>query len=253
MNTRLVTSLATASIISIVAAGPAFAGIVVTSGLVDVGAQAISGKNGSVVGPISDDPAAVNGLSGTVSSNAFATAGPIPLDPNNQSFPGTTGIASASAAAGLVFVPSAANLTITGRISSQNDFQFMDAGGYLGNAASYFKTEFLLDVDTPWSMTGTAAFNLQDPLANLRLVGPFGTYVNLTAANNGPFAFAGILPAGGYLFEGFAAVGESLGGALAVGAFNESGSVFAELVLVPTPSAAVLLGLGVVGAARRRR
>lgn len=254
MSIRGRMSLAIASIISAAVASPAFAGVVVTSGLVDVTGTAISGKAGSVDGPNTDDPTPVLGLSGTLSTIANAVAGPVPQDPILPvSFPGTTGVATASAAAALVFTPLGGQLTIDARISAQNNFEFMDGGGYLANSASYFKAEFTLDVDTPFSMTGTAAFNLQDPLAILRLSGPFGSPVFLTAADNGPFAFGGVLPAGNYLFEGFAAVGETPSGPQAVGSFSESGGVIAELVLVPTPAATALFGLGALSIARRRR
>lgn len=233
----------------------AFAAITITSGLVDTGAVAISGRKGSVAGPINDDPLALSGTAGSLDQDAIAIAGPVlPVDDLNPSFPGTRGIATGSATASVDFVPTDTALLIDTLALASNSFVDMDGGGYLANAAAYFKVTFTLTEDTPWSLSGTAAFNAQDPLANLRLVGTLvGGVVNLTAADNGDFDFGGILPAGDYLFEGFAAVGEVPSGDPAgFGEFGESGSVRARLSLVPTPGTSALLALALLSPRRRR-
>jgi hypothetical protein len=233
----------------------AFAALTITSGLVDTSAVALSGRKGSAIGPVSDDPLSLAGTAGSLTQSASATAGPVlPVDDDHPSFPGTRGIATGSATASVDFVPTDTALIIDTLAIASNSFINMDGGGYLANAAAYFKVTFTLTENTPWSLSGTAAFNAQDPLANLRLVGTFvGSVVNLTAADNGGFDFGGILPAGDYLFEGSAAVGEVPSGDPAgIGQFSESGSVRAHLTLVPTPATATLLALALLAGRRRR-
>lgn len=252
MNRDVLCAIAGTAIMAAFGGSAADASIVVNAGRVDTGAVALSGRNGSAMGPITDDPVFLSGTSATVSQTATAAAGPVlPIDPDNFSFPGTSGVAIASGTAMLAFAPNGAELVINALASASNNFVNMDGGGYLANASAYFRVDFTLDVPTAWTMTGVAGFNLQDPLANIRLVGPFGNYVNLVAADNGPFSFSGVLPAGAYLFEGFAAVGEVP--IPSTGTFSENGGVSAELRLLPSPGAASLLALGAVVGLRRRR
>ncbi len=228
------------------------ASVIVNTGTADTFTQALSGRAGSLVGPLTDDPVPSSGTSGVVASLAAISAGPVPADPELPvSFPGTTGIASANASASLDFTPVAGQFTIAAALATSNVFQNMDGGTYLANAAASFSVTFSVSVATPFTLSGVAGFNLQDALSNLRLVGPFGTYAAVSAAGNGAFSFSGVLDPGDYTFDAFAGVGETTGGSAV--SFGETGGVSATLTIVPTPGAATLLGLGALGLARRRR
>lgn len=219
--------------------------IVVTDGQVHSEATAISGRKGSTSGPFTDNPAPIGGTSGSWSQPATATAGPIlPVDDNHPSLPGTRTVATGSALSSLVFTPAPGALSIAVSASATNSFTDLDGGSYLGGASSSFETRFALTEPTPWTLTGTTAFNPQDVTAMFRLAGPFDSYAFLTRANNGPISLGGVLPAGEYLFAGNTSVYEVP--ASTSGSYGESSTIQATLTLVPEPTSAILLGAATV-------
>lgn len=228
----------------------ASASVMVTSGVVDATATALTGRKGSSSGTLVHDPPGISGLSGTVTQTASITAGPVlPVDDDHPSLPGTRGVVTGEGVAGLRFTPGPGTLAIDGSASASNGFTDMDGGTYLGAAASGFKVEFTLTQATPWTLVGTAAFSPQDVTGLLRLIGPLDS-IYVTRANNGPVSLSGVFAPGAYLFE--AGTGVYKVPNPPTGGFSENSSVQATLTLVPEPASALLTGAGAAVAWRRR-
>lgn len=211
------------------------AGIVTLDSSVDVAAVTISGRRGSVQGPITVDPPAQHGSSGVLLQSIESEAGPVPpSDPPSFPLPGTSGVVRVDSYALLRFARTGRDLTIEAAVASTSDFSSMDGGSYLGNGSAGFSANFVIEQPTQFTLQGQVHWDDEDVLALLRLYGDLvGSPVFIAGfASNGPVNISGTLMPDTYHLETGVAIGEVP--LTNVGAFAENGAV--ELVLTLTPN-----------------
>lgn len=220
-------------VLLLAATSNASAAVTITSGSVDVRATAVSGRLGSSSGVMQQDPPPLLGTVGLLNTTAGVVAGPV-APGEIPSLPGTAGVVTVNAEAWIEYIRTGGELVIDASAAESSSFVNMDGGSYVGSGLAIFSTEFTVSADTPYSLTGTAAFDDEDPTAFFRLAG--GTLGNIVAilgaSGNGPIASAGTLPPGDYIFERWTSINEV---PIGLATFAESGAVSGTLVLDSNP------------------
>lgn len=229
-------AISSAIAVSVFSAATATAGIVVTAGSVDVFAQTLSGRRGSVDGPITVDPPAQQGTSGALIQSVQSEAGPVPpSEPPSYPLPGTEGVVVVQSYGLLQFSPAGRDLTIGAALAVTDDFSGMDGGSYGGWGNSNFSAGFVVEYPTQFTLTGDLDWSDNDLLAMLRLYGmASGTVVIVVRSeSNGPVNFSGLLQPDTYYLETGVTVNEVP--LTNVGDFSKNGAV--DLTLTLTPNA----------------
>lgn len=203
--------------------------VTVSSGVVDVSAITVSGRQGSVDND-TDDPAPLNGTSGNLLLSVLASAGPVAAG-ELPTLPGTDGVVSAQATAQLQFTPSGNDLTIFGLAFTNNEFESMDGGSYFGSALALFETEFTITEPTTYIISGQTLWDNQDTSSSVRLVGlATGIQFLRVVGSNGQFSQVGVLMPDTYELRGSANVAETP--IPPSGGFEEFGTVDVTLELI---------------------
>ncbi len=214
-------------------AGSVHAAITITSGAVNAFANGTVGRAGSTTGLITDDPAEVAGTSGTLTLGASVAGGPV-APGDIPSLPGTAASFMCDMSASEQWVGDANGVIITQHFSAVSSIINMDGGVAGTNANGYTRCTFTVSTPTPYTLTGTAAFDDEDAAGSIRLGTIFFAIHFLTRAQNGDFSFSGTLNPGTYTFNSNANIAESIGGG--TGGFGESGSYSAVLTLGTPPT-----------------
>ncbi len=226
------------------------AAVIVTSSVIDSFAQALSGRNGSTDGPNVDNPAPTGGTYGAFGSTAFVTAGPIPLDPDNFSFPGTTGVATGQANASLTVSQVGGQTIMSGSLNANATHVNRDNGSYLGHGENYFSVSFTLTEDTPFVMSGISSWHADDSAALIRIINSSVILIGPKDGDPHPFLEVGVLPPGDYEFTTNSNVNLSGGG---TGDDSETSSIIATLTLAPEPASLGMIAAGALAVCGRRR
>ncbi len=218
-------------------ASSSLASVVIVSGSVDTFANGTVGKLGSTSGLITDDPAALSGTSGTIRRTSSVAGGPVPPG-DLPTLPGTSASFVANALAVEEFVSDANGTLVRQSASVSNSFANLDGGSAGANAQALTRTTFSVSVNTPYTLTGTAAFDNEDVSGSVRLNNAIGIAIrSVFVAQNGSFSFSGTLTPSTYSLNSNCNVTATAGaaGVPLVGVFAEQGNYEVILVLGQTP------------------
>jgi hypothetical protein len=197
----------------------------------------LSGRNGSVSGPFSLGAGPVSGsipaVGGTIGEALASVAGPIPLDPESISFPGTTGVLSSQSSVQMVFTPTGTTTTMGIDIVNNQSALHMDGGGYIAQGGCSFSVTFAVDSPTAYALTGTLNLDAEDPGAYMQWI---GQPIFLLPGDNGPISYNGVLMPGTYTLRGSTSSRAPFG-TNGTGSETDSSSIALVLVLQAPMSA----------------
>jgi hypothetical protein len=132
---------------------PCIAQVTINHARVDVASTALTGRLGSVMGPITDDPAAIQGTTGLVTLASDASAGPI--QPGDiPSLPGTTGVVNNRSRATVVLSNAGAARVIQSACFTGTSMYNLDGGTHQGFGDASFEVSFTLTATTPYTISG---------------------------------------------------------------------------------------------------
>ena len=198
--------------------------VVIVSSEVVANSTALSGRAGSLEGPVEDHLGPIGGTAGAIGLASIAEAGPVlPGSPPSPSLPGTTGIVTNRSHGGVVFSQVGGTHYIRAYSSTRTEMRFLDGGTHQGYGDAGFRVTFTLSASTPFALSGRFEPDDQDSLALVRLDGSGYLFFG----PRGPYSTSGVLGPGTYTLSSGVTVYEVSAGPT----FVEQGLITASLVL----------------------